>query len=237
MATHQRLMADLGSSSSRVQGKDLRRGHKLFGRMIEALDARLRARLGVSEYSHSPLCLFRLQLTTADTDAVLSDGTRVRRGDRVLDLHFWNDQVPPIPAEGPTVAWARLMVRRLEFSLQELARYLTERRDLDDIVAIRAEIPLGPIEQAVRITQVCGRLGLEVVGLSEAKSLAQRLHRLGDNILISLFLLANNSRALHADSIRRERFVSFMSRKKLEGRFGKRDAGRARSPGSIAMIR
>jgi hypothetical protein len=51
------------------------------------------------------------------------------------------------------------------------------------------------------------------------------LHQLGENILISLMVLARNSEALRLSSIRRVRIPVFVSRAELERRFG--NMGRA----------
>ena len=62
--------------------------------MVIALDDRLRLRQGVIEYTKSPYCLFRIQLAASIADYVLSDGTSVRSGDRIANLHVWNEQFP-----------------------------------------------------------------------------------------------------------------------------------------------
>src|SRR5262249_23656906 len=75
--------------------------------MLTALDDRLRLRHGVVEYTRNPDCLFRIQLATSDDDYVLSDGACVRGGDRIANLHVWNEQFPCFAGNGPTLAWAR----------------------------------------------------------------------------------------------------------------------------------
>jgi hypothetical protein len=49
---------------------------------------------GVFEYSRKPDCIFRAQLSRLSSDVLLSDGTFGRSGDRVIDLHLWNEQIP-----------------------------------------------------------------------------------------------------------------------------------------------
>ena len=66
----------------------------LWGEFIFALDSQLRRREGVFEYSHKPDCIFRAQFSRLSSDVLLSDGTFGRPGDRVIDLHFWNDKLP-----------------------------------------------------------------------------------------------------------------------------------------------
>jgi hypothetical protein len=72
--------------------------------MVAALDDRLRVRHGVIEYTNSPECLFRIQLAASNDDYVLSDGTCIRAGDRIANLHVWNEQFPCFTGKGPTLA-------------------------------------------------------------------------------------------------------------------------------------
>jgi len=50
--------------------------------------------------------------------------------------------------------------------------------------------------------------------------LARRLHRFGENILISLIVLAHNPGALRADTLKRARVPIYLSRRILEKEFG-----------------
>jgi hypothetical protein len=97
--------------------------------MVAALDDRLR------------------QLVTSNENYVLSDGTCIRHGDRVANLHVWNEQFPCFPGKGPTLSWARRVNQAFELSLRELAGFLDGRCDLDDVVAICANISLEPAER------------------------------------------------------------------------------------------
>ena len=74
---------------------------------------------------------------------MLHDGTRVHPGQRIARLHFWNEQVPPLPASGATIAWARRMRQAIAISLVELARFLASRPDLRDIAAVCGDVPSG----------------------------------------------------------------------------------------------
>jgi hypothetical protein len=77
----------------------------LWAEFIFALDSWLRRRQGVFEYSHKPDCIFRAQLSRLSSDIQLSDGTFGRPGDRVIDLHLWNEQIPVAPMAGYSLAW------------------------------------------------------------------------------------------------------------------------------------
>jgi hypothetical protein len=66
----------------------------LWAEFVFAVDSWLQWREGVFEYSHQPDCIFRAQLSRLSSDVLLSDGTFGRPGDRVIDLHLWNEQIP-----------------------------------------------------------------------------------------------------------------------------------------------
>ena len=95
-----------------------------LGAIVKALDVRLRLHQGVIEYTRCPTCLFRIQIITSCDDFILSDGVHVRPGDRLINLHLWNEQVPAFPARGPTLAWARYFNRAFDTSLHELELFL-----------------------------------------------------------------------------------------------------------------
>jgi hypothetical protein len=191
--------------------------HPRLRAFVSALDDRLRLRHGVSEYTRSPDCIFRMQLGRAGREFTLSDGTRVRPADRIINLHLWNEQVPPFPGAGPTLGWARCLRDRLDISLRELALYLMAHRELDDIAGLCGNAGLGSA-QSEQIVRVAARFGFERVADAPA-ALGERVHRFGENVLISMMVIALNSRALRADSLWRDRTVVFLSRKALQDRY------------------
>ena len=188
--------------------------------MVAALDDRLRQRHGVIEYTNSPECLFRIQLVTSNEHYELSDGTCICTGDRVVNLHVWNEQFPCFAAKGPTLAWARRVNQAFDLSLKELAGFLHSRRDLDDVVAICANMSLEPAERSAQLVRFVGRFGFESVAPSSSRSFRQQMHWLGENILISMMVLARNAAALRADVLRRDRTLVFLSRRELRRRYG-----------------
>jgi hypothetical protein len=188
--------------------------------MVAALDDRLRLRHGVIEYTNSSECLFRIQLVTSDESYVLSDGTCIRRGDRVANLHVWNEQFPCFAGKGPTFAWARRVNQAFELSLRELADFLDGRRELDDVVAICANMSLEPAERSAQLVRFVGRFGFEPIAEASSRSFRQQMHWFGENILISMIVIARNAAALRADTLRRDRTLVFLSRRELRQRYG-----------------
>ncbi len=194
--------------------------HPWLAGLLFALDERLRRRLAVVEYSHSPSCIFRLEIARAERPLQLRAGAQVRPGDRVARLHFWNEHVPVVPPGGATIAWAGRMRNAIAAALHELADYLAARSDLADVVAICADVPSGTRAQSAQLARIMARYGFEAVAEPERLTLGERLHRFGENILISLIVLAQNAAALRADTLRRTRLPIYLSRHTLERRFG-----------------
>jgi hypothetical protein len=175
----------------------------------------------VNEYTRSSDCLFRIQIVRSTNDLILKDGTCILRGERLVNLHFWNEQVPLIPAAGPTLGWARCMNDRIEQSLRQLACHLAARRDMDDVVAIRTNVALGAASRNDKISRILSRFGFEIVPKHDSASLAQLIHQYGENILISLFVLTRNAIALRPDTLTRGRVITYLSRRALEQRYGR----------------
>jgi hypothetical protein len=163
-----------------------------------------------------------MQITRSADDLMLRDGTRVRPGDRIINLHLWSEQVPLIPPAGPTLAWARHICRTFESSLQELALHLAARSDVEDIVAIRVSTALGSAVRKDQVSRVLSRFGFEVAPRQEETSLGERIHRYGENILISLMVLAHNPITMRSDTLRRDRVALYLSRRSLARRYGNR---------------
>src|SRR5262245_10239761 len=193
-------------------------------KIIFGLDRVLRRWQSVVEYTHDPTCILRIKVGRLEQDFVLSDGTAGHVGERFIDLHLWNEQVPAMPKEGASIAWAREMSLCFQHSLRQLARYLAARSDLDDISLVRCTMEFAGRERNDQMVRLIRRYGFEFVPTATTVTMGERARRLGENIFISLIVLARNQAALRRDTLRRGRTRVFMSRKVLEQRYG-RDAG------------
>jgi hypothetical protein len=194
--------------------------HPWLAEAVFALDKWLQHRQGVIEYSAHPQCVFRMQIGRSHRQLLLRDGTVLRRGQCIVHLHLWNEHIPPVPATGTTIRWARQMQHGMAVALRELAKYLAARPELADVAAICADVPCGTQSQAHQLSQIMGHYGFETIPEDEPAPLHERLHRFGDNILISLMVLAQNSVTLRADTLRRVRVPIYLSRRGLAERFG-----------------
>lgn len=205
------------------RGKPL--DHTWLGTLVSALDDRLRLHYGVFEYTDRPDCLFRIQILRNDEDIVLSDGVPVRAGARIINLHVWNEQFPVFPPQGPTLAWARRLNRAFDASLCELAHFLQTEPALDDVTAICGNMTFEPSYRSAQLAQFVSRFGFEKVAVRQSRTLGKQMQRLGENIFISMMVLARNAAALRADTLWRDRTLVFLSRRRLHDRYG---AGRER---------
>ena len=194
--------------------------HLWLDKLIFELDRLLRRWQSVVEFTHDPACILRIRVGRLDRDFVLADGTAGRVGERFIDLHLWNEQVPAMPKEGASIAWARQMSLCFQHSLRQLARYLASRSDLDDISLLRCTMEFAGRERDDQMGRLIGRYGFELVPSATTVTLGERARRLGENIFISLIVLARNRGALRRDTLRRGRTRVFMSRKVLEQRYG-----------------
>lgn len=194
--------------------------HPWLAETIFALDARLRRRQAVIEYSCHPACIFRLEIACSRGQLTLRDGTRLQPGERIARLHFWNEHIPPMPQHGATIPWARRLQKSISISLRELARYLSSRRDLYDIRVICGDVPSGTKSQSRQIAHIMAYYGFEARDETERLPLREHIHRFGENILISLTVFAQNPAALRLDTLMRVRVPIYLSRQILERRFG-----------------
>ncbi len=201
-------------------GQANRHAHPWLAEFVFALDAVLRHRNQVVEFSTNPSCVFRLNLRRAERLFALADQTLIRHGDRIVYLHLWNEQIPPVPKAGPTLSWARTFRDRLTLSLRELAQYVRAHRDLDDVAAVGANLAQGTHEQRAQLTNIMRRFGFAPPADLAAFGSDAVLRRFGENILISFMVMAQNPVALRADTLRRDRTLLFMSRTALLDRYG-----------------
>ena len=130
--------------------------------LIQRLDRLIRRINGIFEFCDDDTCVFRLQWKRAPHEIRLSDGTTVRRNEPVLYLHLWSEHIPPMPPQGPDLAWAVTLRRRLLLTLRQLARWVREDSHQSQVRAIGGAtvlIPAGGNEGGKRLLE---RLGFDV---------------------------------------------------------------------------
>jgi len=187
-----------------------------WAKLIFALDRWLQRRGGVFEYSDKSDCIFRVQLSRLSSDVLLFDGTSGHVGDRVIDLHFWNEQIPVPPMAGYSLAWGCAFNRSIEESLRGLAEFLMRKPELSDIRIIRANINLEPLDR------IAARHGFEAIRDPIMPSTWERVHQFGENILFFLLVLACNPRGARPKNFSRRRQLLYLSRRVCDSKQLKR---------------
>lgn len=181
---------------------------------VFSLDRWLRRWHGIYEFTAHRDCLFRAERCLAEESLLLGDGVRVRRGDPLLKIHLWNEHMPSMGHEGPTIAWARRASRAVETSLRELARHVAQSSELDAVAAVCADMRLAPAKQCAQLTRIVSRYGFEAAQDSR-EGRPGLLRLIGENILMVLLVLATNPISFRAAVLRRGHARVVISRAKL----------------------
>lgn len=103
--------------------------------LIRLLDAAVRRARGVFTFCEQEDCLLRLQLSRAGHELRFSD-SRVPPGAPVLELHLWNEHVPPLPHSGPDLAWAIRLKRMFVSSLRAVGEQMRRDQQLASVRAV-----------------------------------------------------------------------------------------------------
>ncbi len=185
-------------------------GSDLLRRAIGGFDGYLSLRCGVKTYSRDPRCLLRCATIPSAHAFTLSDGVALLPGDLVIDLHLWNEHIPPLPPSGPDLAWGRLVAAWMRHSLTLLVGALDAEPGLRHARAIRAKTNfVGLGERSESLSRLIARFGFEDV--DEPSSLPERVHDAFENVLIGALTWTHNPEALRRDRLIRQRRPVWMS--------------------------
>ncbi|MGC8873452.1 MAG: YkoP family protein [Chloroflexia bacterium] len=136
---------------------------RLGRQVIRSFDALLRRAYGIREFADDPECILRLGPGRCRKTIRLSDGTVLRPGDPLLELHLWNEHLPPIPPGGHTMAWAARFLHLMRRSLALLADRVLGDSLYADIRALHGILPIPSSEVLPRWERGLRHLGFEVV--------------------------------------------------------------------------
>lgn len=193
-----------------------------IGQVALRLDDFLRRSNRVNEYSTDPCCVFRMQLDRAEQDFVLADGTQVCHGQDIINLHLWNEHIPVIPPDGPTVAWGRRMSSCMNFSMCRLAAFLACRSEFDRVAGVRFKTAVATANRTGQLLRIMQHFGFEIMPDAADVSWGRKLHEFGENILALLLLTAVNPESVRLSVLWRVRSQVLLSRKEFERRYGVR---------------
>jgi hypothetical protein len=188
--------------------------------MVRGVDALLRQRQHIHEFTADQQCLFRISAGEARRRILLSDGTVIRPGDPILELHLWNEHLPAMPAAGPSAAWAILMKRLLRRSLILTALHLEQERALAPIVALHGAPPFRSRLGAAQMLRAAKRFGFDLIEPDAPVTWASLVHDVLDGMLLWALMRAFNPSAQRSNGSSRHRYHLWISRQKLLCCFG-----------------
>lgn len=199
---------------------------------MRRVDAILRRRLGIVEFSDEPDCLIRISREIAPRTLTLPSGDVVPEGAPVLGIHLWNEHLPAIPNGGRTAAWGSLFARRMRRSLALLARYLETEPRYRDIAAITAAPTFPDRIGPLTLTRVCEYFGWEIVP-PEQRQHAGAIHTWLDSMLIWLLIWTFNPGGLRGHGLSHGRIEVWMTRARLLDHYKARTDMRDKLPAMV----
>jgi hypothetical protein len=186
---------------------------------VVRLDERLSCRLGVRSFSADPQCLFRAALARAPHALHLPSGILPAQDSQIIELHLWNEHIPPLPASGPNLVWGRELYARLDRSMSLLADAVRNDPHYRGVVACRARTnfagPGCPTESITRLIERCGFHDVD----EGSPTIGMRIHDACENLLIAALVWAHNPHALCRRKFRRVRRPVWISREYLLTRY------------------
>ena len=186
--------------------------------VINITDAVLRHLGGVIEFEADTNGLLRIQRNHATRALALGDGVHIERRAPVLDLHFWNEHLPPFPSEHAYFDWLPHVEQQLQASLNRLALYIHACRKFGDVQALRVKLSIpkrGP-------APVIGRLLIQA-GFEMVETPAPRINILLpflEGIWMWLLTWSYNPRGLFVWRFKRTRQEYWISRARFFAQYG-----------------
>ncbi len=187
---------------------------------IRRLDAWLRRRQGIFEFSDDPRCILRAARVVCREVICLEDGTQVAPGDPLGELHLHNEHLPKIPRGGAGIAWAGEARRNMHHSLHLLAHAVTNDSRLAKVHAFRATPALVTRGGMRQMERVGSRLHFQRIDSAKSPGIWRRTHATLENILVGMLIWTFNPGGLRALGLRRERHTFWISRRMLIKKYG-----------------
>lgn len=187
---------------------------------VLAADAIPRRYYHVYEYDSDPECILRVTRRQCQEMRVLADGTVLSPGDAILEFHYWNEHIPQIGPEGPSLRWGMQYHQALLRSFWLLARYIRNNADCDNVVAIHAELSCATQVGGAKYRRMMTKMGFEFFPMPTAPN--GRLACFFEFFYVWALMWAQNPYSLRGKSFQMaERTEMWMSRATLLERHGK----------------
>ena len=189
---------------------------------VRTIDLTLQRYYHIFEFTDDPACILRLARSVSAHDLALSDGTRIARGEPVLELHLWNERLPALPRGGASLNWGIDMTRRARHSLGLLAAYLAGESRFDQIRALHGESGFLELSQFPEMRTLVEHLGFDFV-TGDAPGWRVWKYTFWQNLFSWWLMWTFNPASLHSKRFHEiARSELWMSRAMLMKNFGER---------------
>jgi ceramide glucosyltransferase len=192
----------------------------LMARAVRRLDAFLRRRDGIFEFTDDRQCLLRIHVAPSPDMFEFSAGTHIEAGDPVGVLHLWNEHFSTLSRNGTDLKWAMSLHQAIQHSLKELALAATTDPRLADARAFGANATFVSRNGNAQIARMAARYGFEWVDVQTRPTLFRRIHDFFENFLIFGLQWAFNPAGLRGKTFIRKREPLWITRQKLIEKYG-----------------
>jgi hypothetical protein len=186
---------------------------------VRGLDTLVRRAYHVWEFTQDENCILRIAVGRSAGEIALSDGTRIEKGELVGELHLWNEHLPRMDEQGPSLVWALRAYRLWESSLKKLVTYLEHAPQFEEIRAFRGETAF--FKEDLEGSALFSRMGFDLV----RRNPTGKLRRFGDfweNLYTWWLIWTFNPGSMKTKNLRRlERAQLWISRQALLERYGR----------------
>ncbi len=195
---------------------------------VRNLDRALRSVLGIVEFCDCTICILRIAFRRARLELELHDGTRIKKSDELVELHFWNEHLPSVKDCGSPFGWAVRFRSQMRLSLDLLATHAVEHPDFRNVKAFYARMVLPIDGRWDKCTSVAKDLGFDLRRLPRGP--LERVHDSLENLLIYALVWAFHPGKLQRRRAKLERVHWWISRKDLIARIADAPFSRTLAP-------
>lgn len=186
---------------------------------ILRLDARLRRGADLIDIGAPDQSFFRVVLIKAEHDLLLTDGSRLAKGDPVIEVHFHNARLPQTNDHGG-LGWAARFGRLIVSSFRALALAVESDPRLKETNAVLARLAFAG-ERSRHDTRRFGtKFGFQTLDTPPPVRFGRKLHDFGEDLWLVGLTWVFNPGSLKGRSTLRRREDLWMSRSALLGRYG-----------------
>jgi len=191
--------------------------------VISRFDCFLRRLYGIREFTPEDDCIVRIAFRKSARELTLSDGTKILKGETIGELHFWNERIPPMPKDGPDLAWGLQFHRLMRRSLIDLARYIESAPEWEEVRAFKGETAVDSPEGVKQATELIGRLGFDLLPLGRSISRLKPFLEFWENIYLWGLIWTFNPASLKGKRlVDLQRCQIWISRRRLLERYKRR---------------